>query len=178
MAACWGSGIFSLGYLQQVLIPVKSTVPPQLFLTHPAALEVQTFETPPSASDRCKCSWEVKAVFQGFVALGMSFICGFFWLCSRPYTNKVITLWYRPPELLLGEERYTPAIDVWSCGWVLLCSPASADSSWASPGQLLLHLGQFPQLDVSQPHRDRMRQEYFTVLCCEGLGICPLIKIT
>lgn len=35
---------------------------------------------------------------------------------SRPYTNKVITLWYRPPELLLGEERYSPAIDVWSCG--------------------------------------------------------------
>ena len=35
---------------------------------------------------------------------------------QRPYTNKVITLWYRPPELLLGEERYGPAIDVWSCG--------------------------------------------------------------
>lgn len=37
----------------------------------------------------------------------------------RPYTNKVITLWYRPPELLLGEERYGPAIDVWSCGCIL-----------------------------------------------------------
>lgn len=37
---------------------------------------------------------------------------------SRPYTNKVITLWYRPPELLLGEERYGPPIDVWSCGYV------------------------------------------------------------
>lgn len=24
---------------------------------------------------------------------------------ERPYTNKVITLWFRPPELLLGEER-------------------------------------------------------------------------
>jgi cyclin-dependent kinase 12/13 len=35
---------------------------------------------------------------------------------QRPYTNKVITLWYRPPELLLGEEFYGPAIDVWSCG--------------------------------------------------------------
>ena len=35
---------------------------------------------------------------------------------ERPYTNKVITLWYRPPELLLGEERYGPSIDVWSCG--------------------------------------------------------------
>lgn len=41
---------------------------------------------------------------------------GLFSPLSRPYTNKVITLWYRPPELLLGEERYTPAIDVWSCG--------------------------------------------------------------
>uniref|UniRef100_K7GIB3 Cyclin dependent kinase 13 n=1 Tax=Pelodiscus sinensis TaxID=13735 RepID=K7GIB3_PELSI len=39
---------------------------------------------------------------------------------SVPHTcNKVITLWYRPPELLLGEERYTPAIDVWSCGCIL-----------------------------------------------------------
>ena len=38
---------------------------------------------------------------------------------SRPYTNKVITLWYRPPELLLGEERYGPSIDVWSCGCIL-----------------------------------------------------------
>lgn len=38
---------------------------------------------------------------------------------GRPYTNKVITLWYRPPELLLGEERYGPAIDVWSCGCIL-----------------------------------------------------------
>ncbi|XP_070565821.1 cyclin-dependent kinase 12-like [Ptychodera flava] len=38
---------------------------------------------------------------------------------SRPYTNKVITLWYRPPELLLGEERYGPAIDIWSFGCIL-----------------------------------------------------------
>jgi len=37
----------------------------------------------------------------------------------RPYTNKVITLWYRPPELLLGYEHYTPAVDVWSMGCIL-----------------------------------------------------------
>lgn len=39
---------------------------------------------------------------------------------DRPYTNRVITLWYRPPELLLGEEQYTTAIDVWSVGFVLI----------------------------------------------------------
>ncbi|XP_039297011.1 cyclin-dependent kinase 12 isoform X1 [Nilaparvata lugens] len=38
---------------------------------------------------------------------------------ERMYTNRVITLWYRPPELLLGEARYGPAIDVWSCGCIL-----------------------------------------------------------
>lgn len=38
---------------------------------------------------------------------------------ERPYTNKVITLWYRPPELLLGEERYGKAVDIWSCGCIL-----------------------------------------------------------
>lgn len=43
----------------------------------------------------------------------------------RPYTNKVITLWYRPPELLLGEERYGPAIDVWSCGYEFISSTLS-----------------------------------------------------
>ena len=37
---------------------------------------------------------------------------------KRMYTNKVITLWYRAPELLLGEERYGPPIDMWSCGCI------------------------------------------------------------
>ena len=37
-------------------------------------------------------------------------------LCSRLYTNRVITLWYRPPELLLGEEHYNSSVDMWSCG--------------------------------------------------------------
>jgi len=35
------------------------------------------------------------------------------------YTNKVITLWYRPPELLLGETRYGTAVDCWSAGCIL-----------------------------------------------------------
>jgi len=38
---------------------------------------------------------------------------------QRPYTNKVITLWYRPPELLLGQECYGPEVDIWSSGLVV-----------------------------------------------------------
>lgn len=40
----------------------------------------------------------------------------FIFLISRLYTNHVITLWYRPPELLLGEEHYGASVDMWSCG--------------------------------------------------------------
>ncbi|CAB4283811.1 unnamed protein product [Prunus armeniaca] len=33
-------------------------------------------------------------------------------------TNRVITLWYRPPELLLGATKYGPAVDIWSVGCI------------------------------------------------------------
>jgi cyclin-dependent kinase 12/13 len=35
------------------------------------------------------------------------------------YTNRMITLWYRPPELLYGVDSYGPEVDVWSAGCVL-----------------------------------------------------------
>lgn len=36
----------------------------------------------------------------------------------RRYTPKVVTRWYRPPELLLGEHFYTTAIDMWGVGCI------------------------------------------------------------
>ena len=36
------------------------------------------------------------------------------------YTNRVITIWYRPPELLMGETRYGPAVDIWSAACVFV----------------------------------------------------------
>lgn len=35
-----------------------------------------------------------------------------------PLTNKVVTIWYRPPELLLGATRYTTSVDMWSLGCI------------------------------------------------------------
>ena len=42
-----------------------------------------------------------------------------------PMSPKVVTLWYRPPELFLGQKRYTSAVDMWAVGCVM--------------GELLLH---------------------------------------
>lgn len=38
------------------------------------------------------------------------------------YTNRVITVWYRPPELLLGTTVYGPEVDMWSAGSAVFLS--------------------------------------------------------
>ncbi|CAD6235154.1 GSCOCG00007835001-RA-CDS, partial [Cotesia congregata] len=35
------------------------------------------------------------------------------------YTNRVVTIWYRPPELLLGDRNYGPPIDLWGAGCIM-----------------------------------------------------------
>ncbi|XP_023288505.1 cyclin-dependent kinase 12 isoform X3 [Orussus abietinus] len=98
---------------------------------------------------------------------------------QRPYTNKVITLWYRPPELLLGEERYGPAIDIWSCGCILgelflkkPLFPGNVDlmqlemisrvcgtptpAVWPS----VIHLPLWNMLKSKKSHRRRLREDF------------------
>ncbi|KAJ1344485.1 hypothetical protein BSLG_000009 [Batrachochytrium salamandrivorans] len=36
------------------------------------------------------------------------------------YTNRVVTLWYRPPELLLGSTSYGFEVDIWSAGCIFV----------------------------------------------------------
>ncbi len=37
---------------------------------------------------------------------------------NRPYTHEVVTLWYRPPEVLLNIKYYSIALDIWSTGCI------------------------------------------------------------
>jgi serine/threonine protein kinase len=36
----------------------------------------------------------------------------------RPYSQEVVTLWYRAPELLLGSYEYSTPIDIWAIGCI------------------------------------------------------------
>ncbi|KAL2242877.1 probable serine/threonine-protein kinase At1g54610 isoform X4 [Sesamum indicum] len=38
---------------------------------------------------------------------------------KKPMTSRVVTLWYRPPELLLGDTYYGVGVDLWSAGCIL-----------------------------------------------------------
>jgi cyclin-dependent kinase 10 len=44
---------------------------------------------------------------------------------SKEMTPNLVTLWYRPPELLLGSKHQTTAVDMWAVGCIL--------------GELLIH---------------------------------------
>ena len=69
-------------------------------------------------------------------------------------TPKVVSLWYRAPELLLGSSRYNTAIDIWACGCAL--------------GELLMHQPMFAgNTDIQQISR------IFDVLGCPNPKIWP-----
>jgi len=97
------------------------------------------------------------------------------------FTNKVITLWYRPPELLLGETRYGCAVDIWSAGCIfaeiilgrpIFTGKAEMDQlklifdligtpterSWEGFRELkLIRTGEF---SIDKPRQPRLREKY------------------
>ncbi|XP_032898703.1 cyclin-dependent kinase 18 [Amblyraja radiata] len=38
---------------------------------------------------------------------------------TKTYSNEVVTLWYRPPDVLMGSTEYSTQIDVWGIGCIL-----------------------------------------------------------
>jgi len=42
-----------------------------------------------------------------------------FYTKKEVLTNRVVTRWYRPPELFFGDIKYTSTVDLWSIGCIL-----------------------------------------------------------
>ncbi|RWS31691.1 cyclin-dependent kinase 14-like protein [Leptotrombidium deliense] len=39
---------------------------------------------------------------------------------SRTYSHEVVTLWYRPPDVLLGSTDYSTSLDIWGVGCIFI----------------------------------------------------------
>ena len=55
---------------------------------------------------------------------------------SHTYSHEVVTLWYRPPDVLLGSTNYTMSLDIWGVGCIFVemlngypCFPGKTYSS-------------------------------------------------
>merc|ERR1719183_2969730 len=72
------------------------------------------------------------------------------------YTHEVVTVWYRPPEILLGATLYSVPVDLWSIGCVL---------GEMATGQPLFAGGTDRQRSCSEPH------------CTASLWICGVLVV-
>jgi len=55
---------------------------------------------------------------QGQIKLADFGLARYFSVPSRCFTHEVITMWYRPPEILLGSNHYSTPVDIWSLGCI------------------------------------------------------------
>ena len=39
---------------------------------------------------------------------------------SHTYSHEVVTLWYRPPDVLLGSTEYSTSLDMWGVGCIFV----------------------------------------------------------
>jgi len=56
--------------------------------------------------------------YEGHIKLADFGLARMFKLPVRTFTHEVITLWYRPPEILLGSKFYNAPVDLWSLGCI------------------------------------------------------------
>jgi serine/threonine protein kinase len=105
-----------------------------------------------------------------------------FTLPIREYTHEVITLWYRSPEILLGQKIYSTPADIWSAGCIfaemLLGAPfIPGDSEIDQIFKIFRVLGTptdktwpgFSQLPDYKPSFPRFKKESFAEIfldCC------------
>lgn len=91
---------------------------------------------------------------------------------KKPLTSRVVTLWYRAPELLLGSTDYGIGIDLWSAGCVLAemlqghaIMPGRTEVSVIRNISIWLH---FTSLEMYREWRFFLKSNHAE--CCEHLG--------
>lgn len=109
---------------------------------------------------------------------------------SPDYTNRVITIWYRPPELLLGATDYGREVDIWGVGCLLieLYSKIAAFQGFDEVGQLckiynvmgtpkledwpeIEHLPWFEMLKPKVNIASQFKQKYETIMSPQSFDL-------
>lgn len=76
---------------------------------------------------------------KGELKLGDFGLARAFGIPFNTFSNEVVTLWYRAPDVLLGSRSYTASIDIWSAGCIFaeMCTGKPLFPGTANEDQLL-----------------------------------------
>ncbi|KAI6175657.1 Protein kinase domain-containing protein [Aphelenchoides bicaudatus] len=70
---------------------------------------------------------------------------------TKTYSNEVVTLWYRPPDVLLGSTNYSTHIDMWGVGCIfyemLIHKPSFPGQTTKEQLELIFHTLGTPTLE-------------------------------
>ncbi|CAI6367368.1 unnamed protein product [Macrosiphum euphorbiae] len=68
------------------------------------------------------------------------------------YTNRVVTLWYLPPKLLLGDRNYGPPVELWGSGCIM------AEMWTRSPIMQVESLDLYNQLELVKGQKRKVKK--------------------
>ena len=86
----------------------------------------------------------------------------------RPFTHEVVTLWYQPPEMLLGCKTYALHVDMWAVG-VIIAEMVSVPMFNIFSYAVLLLDGSSPSLHFTSLHFTSLLVLLYTLLGLEFL---------
>ncbi|KAL7080524.1 hypothetical protein ACQ4LE_000816 [Meloidogyne hapla] len=89
---------------------------------------------------------------------------------SKTYSNEVVTLWYRPPDVLLGSTDYSTHIDMWGVGCIfyemLVHKPMFPGSTTDEQLGLIFQKLGMPSIDI---HPELCTLPNFSVMTAHNL---------
>uniref|UniRef100_A0A2R9B3E0 Cell division protein kinase 5 n=1 Tax=Pan paniscus TaxID=9597 RepID=A0A2R9B3E0_PANPA len=84
--------------------------------------------------DSCNGDLDPEIVKNGELKLADFGLARAFGIPVRCYSAEVVTLWYRPPDVLFGAKLYSTSIDMWSAGCIFAGDGGRPwDWSWEPP---------------------------------------------
>lgn len=98
---------------------------------------------------------------------------------TAPRTPEIASLWYRPPEVLLGDRQYTYAVDVWAVG-VIMAELHRTAPLW--PGDTALEQIQLIYRDLGTPTEaswpgvSSLPEYKHTLVEFQGVGLANRVK--
>ncbi|KAG6527349.1 hypothetical protein ZIOFF_009448 [Zingiber officinale] len=95
-----------------------------------------------------------------------------------PLTSRVVTLWYRPPELLLGATNYGVSVDLWSAGCILaeLYAGKPIMPGRTEASNFVAHSALIAELLCCHPSLMKLDFFWITILSSMILYYCIIVK--